>query len=287
MWVKLEFHEKKYQFLWNSDLTHLFKTSHITEVSASALSQGYSINGSMLWMCVWNLSSIGKLEKYFDTICLKYLKKHIPILLASLTVWRFLLTDWQVVNLMQRHAPSTRSTTRPSSWLQLHHVEPYTTYHIVGEDEFQITTSHRNVGYWRSYNQANLYLQTGGSTLRRTRTFIVLGLPSLQLSLEEVERSKRLSRVHIHVERVIGLLKQKYSIVEGPLQFTLIKHKSDREYATTDKIVTVCAALSNLCDSLYNNFILVCYGVSVTYFFELRCCYAAFSMLKPHTWLRL
>jgi hypothetical protein len=38
-----------------------------------------------------------------------------------------------------------------------------------------------------------------------------------QLSLEEVEQSKRLSRVHIHVESVIGLLKQKYSILEDPL----------------------------------------------------------------------
>ena len=61
-----------------------------------------------------------------------------------------------------------------------------------------------------------------------------------QLSLEEVERSKRLSRVRIHVERVIGLLKQKYTILEGP-------HKSDGEYATIDKIVT---ALTNMCDSI-------------------------------------
>ena len=35
-----------------------------------------------------------------------------------------------------------------------------------------------------------------------------------QLSVEEVERSKRLSRVRIHVERVIGLLKMKYKIMK-------------------------------------------------------------------------
>jgi len=63
-----------------------------------------------------------------------------------------------------------------------------------------------------------------------------------KLSLEEVERSKRLSRVCIHVERVTGLLKQKYTILEGPLPVNLIKHKSDGEYAIVDKILTVCAA---------------------------------------------
>jgi len=75
-----------------------------------------------------------------------------------------------------------------------------------------------------------------------------------QLSLEEVERSKRLSRVCIHVERVTGLLKQKYTILEGPLPVNLIKHKSDGEYAIVDKILTVCAALTNLCDSVVSWF---------------------------------
>ena len=69
-----------------------------------------------------------------------------------------------------------------------------------------------------------------------------------QLSLEEVERSKRLSHVRIHVERVIGLLKQKYKILEGPLPINLIKHRHDGQYANIDRIVTVCAALTNLCD---------------------------------------
>ena len=71
-----------------------------------------------------------------------------------------------------------------------------------------------------------------------------------QLSLKEVEESKRLSRVRIHVERVIGLLKQKYTVLEGPLPVNLIKYKSDGESATVNKLVHACAALTNLCDSL-------------------------------------
>ena len=37
-----------------------------------------------------------------------------------------------------------------------------------------------------------------------------------QLSQKEVETSKQLSQVWIHVERIIGLLKNKYTILKGP-----------------------------------------------------------------------
>ena len=71
-----------------------------------------------------------------------------------------------------------------------------------------------------------------------------------QLSLREVEESKRLSKVRIHVERVIGLLKNKYTILQGKLPVSTLTHKNDSEYAFIDKIVTVCAALTNLSPSI-------------------------------------
>ena len=43
-----------------------------------------------------------------------------------------------------------------------------------------------------------------------------------QLSLEDVERSKQLSQVRIHVERVIGLLKNKFTILKGPIPVNVI-----------------------------------------------------------------
>ena len=44
----------------------------------------------------------------------------------------------------------------------------------------------------------------------------------------DVELSKQLSRVRIHVERVIGLLKNKYLILKGPITISLLKHKGDQ-----------------------------------------------------------
>ena len=67
-----------------------------------------------------------------------------------------------------------------------------------------------------------------------------------QLSQREVELAKQLSQVRIHVERVIGLLKNKYTILKGPLPVNLLKHKGDKEFVNVDKLLIVCCALSNL-----------------------------------------
>ena len=67
-----------------------------------------------------------------------------------------------------------------------------------------------------------------------------------QLSQRDTECSAKLSKVRIHVERVIGLLKNKYSILQGPLPVNLVKHFNDNESANIDKLLTVCVALTNL-----------------------------------------
>lgn len=68
-----------------------------------------------------------------------------------------------------------------------------------------------------------------------------------QLSQKEVEFSQRLARVRIHVERVIGLLKNKYTILQGILPVSIISHKNDsQDLSNIDKILLTCAALTNL-----------------------------------------
>ena len=67
-----------------------------------------------------------------------------------------------------------------------------------------------------------------------------------QLSQKDTEMSKELSRVRIHVERVIGLIKNRYTILKGTLSISMIKHKGDEDVANIDKLLLVCCALTNL-----------------------------------------
>ena len=66
-----------------------------------------------------------------------------------------------------------------------------------------------------------------------------------QLSQREVETSRALSSVRIHVERAIGRLKH-YKILHSTLPVSLIKRQVETEFATIDKILVICAAISNL-----------------------------------------
>ena len=67
-----------------------------------------------------------------------------------------------------------------------------------------------------------------------------------QLAGTSVERSRKIANVRIHVERVIGLLRQKYTILNGVLPVSLFGGAPDK----VDKIVVVCSALCNMCSSL-------------------------------------
>ena len=71
-----------------------------------------------------------------------------------------------------------------------------------------------------------------------------------QLSQKEVEMSQQLSAVRIHVERVIGLLKNRYTILKGSIPVSLLKHKGDTDVANIDKLIIVCSALTNLSKSV-------------------------------------
>ena len=71
-----------------------------------------------------------------------------------------------------------------------------------------------------------------------------------QLSKLEVDSSRQLSQVRIHVERVIGAVRQKYMILQSTLPISMVVCYGEDKLSPIDKIVTRSCALYNHCNSV-------------------------------------
>ena len=70
-----------------------------------------------------------------------------------------------------------------------------------------------------------------------------------QLSKKEIDTTRSIATVRIHVERVIGLLRDKYMLLQKILPIkTLMNDLND--YSQIRDILIVCSALCNICPSI-------------------------------------
>lgn len=73
-----------------------------------------------------------------------------------------------------------------------------------------------------------------------------------QLHPLNVESTRKIANVRIHVERCIGLLRRKYAILHRTIPVTMLSKpiSSIDNVPFMDKIITVCCALCNLCPAI-------------------------------------
>lgn len=71
-----------------------------------------------------------------------------------------------------------------------------------------------------------------------------------QLSSEEVASTRTIASVRIHVERVIGNVRKKYPILNSTVNLTFLRKDNTTNITTLDKMVRVCCALTNICETI-------------------------------------
>ena len=113
-----------------------------------------------------------------------------------------------------------------------------------------------NSGFLTNLLPGDLVLADRGFTVHESVWYYQasLNIPAFtkgksQLDPIDVEKTRKIANVRIHVERVIGVLRQKYTILQStlPTDYLTCRKKEEKETPLIDRIIKVCSALVNLC----------------------------------------
>ena len=114
-------------------------------------------------------------------------------------------------------------------------------------------------GYLRNLTHGDIVLADRGFTITDSLALVgaTLDLPAFtkgcdQLSPAAVEATRKLANVRIHVERVIGAVRQRFQILSatGVLPKEYIEPYMSDGTILLDSVVRVCCALHNVCESV-------------------------------------
>ena len=71
-----------------------------------------------------------------------------------------------------------------------------------------------------------------------------------QLSAVEIEQTRTIANVRIHIELVIGSVRQRFPILQSTLPIHFLITRKGEDTPLIDRIIRVCCALNNICDSV-------------------------------------
>ena len=108
-------------------------------------------------------------------------------------------------------------------------------------------------GLLKKLKPGDLVLADRGFTIQESLVFIKqnLAVPAFsrgktQLDPTDIEKTRGIANVMIHVEHVTGLLRQKYSILQSVLPVDYLMYQSDSGCPMVDRMIRVCSALTNI-----------------------------------------